>query len=140
MSTLFKGGHAYTAKGTTNETRMLSLKKTFYTTMNLQYTTSSQETLDKIANDHQGFGYLDLAFYLEAIQMKKNIRRHPIGDKAAEQFGFAMPLNSDWSPVLEEFFNSDGGYLSSSRYRAILHKHLGEAGMKLLKTSSLTTR
>lgn len=140
MATLFKGAHAYTAKGTINEGRMLSLKKNFFSTMNIRYTTSSQETLEKIVNDPQGFGYLDLAFYLDAVQLKKNIMRHPIGDKAAEQFGFVMPMNSDWYPVLEEFFNANGGYLASSRYRSILHKHLGEAGMKLLKTTSLTNR
>ena len=140
LATLFKGAHAYTAKGTINEGRMLSLKKAYYTGMNLHLTTSSHETLDKIVTDPQGFGYLDLAFYLEAVQLKKNIMRHPLGDKAAEQFGFVMPLNSDWYPVLEEFFNSAGGYLASSRYRSILHKHLGEAGMKLLKTRSLTNK
>lgn len=140
MPTLFKGGHAYTAKGTTNESRMILLKKSFYNEMNLQYTTSSQETLEKIVSDPQGYGYLDLAFYLEAVQLKKNIRRHPVGDKAAEQFGFIMPLNSDWYPILEEFFTADGGYLASARYRSILHRHLGEAGMKLLKANSLTNK
>jgi hypothetical protein len=140
LGVLFKGAHAYTAKGTINEGRMLSLKKNFFNAMNLQYTTSSQETLEKIVSDPQGFGYLDLAFYLEAVQLKKNIMRHPVGDKTAEQFGFVMPMNSDWAPVLEEFFNADGGYLASSRYRAILQKHLGETGMKLLKAGSLTNR
>jgi hypothetical protein len=140
MATLFKGAHAYTAKGTINEGRMLLLKKNFFSTMDIQYTTSSQETMEKIVSDPQGFGYLDLAFYLEAVQLKKNVRRHPVGDKAAEQFGFVMPMKSDWAPLLEEFFAAEGGYLASSRYRSILQKHLGEAGMKLLKTSSLTNR
>ncbi len=135
ISMIFKGAHAYTAKGTTNEGRMLSLKKAYYNGMSIQYTTSSQETLDKIVSDPQGFGYLDLAFYLEAVQLKKSIMRHPVGDKAAEQFGFVMPKNSDWVPILEEFFKSDGGYLASSRYRSILHRHLGETGMKLLRAA-----
>jgi ABC-type amino acid transport substrate-binding protein len=135
ISATFKGAHAYAAKGTTNETRMNSLRKQYYPELKLNYTTTSQETLEKIANDPLGVGYLDLAFYLEGIQSKKPIRRHPVGDKSAEQFGFIMPLNTDWQPLLEEFFASNGGYTSSERYRSILQKHLGEAGMKLLKAS-----
>jgi hypothetical protein len=92
--------------------------------------------LEKVFSDPSGFAYLDLAFYIEAVQMKKNIKRHAVGDKSSEQFGFIMPTNSDWSPVLEEFFKSNGGYLNSKEYRSILIKHLGEAGVKLLQASS----
>jgi ABC-type amino acid transport substrate-binding protein len=136
MATVFKGAQAYAAKGTTNADRMIAMRKEYLPDMKLSYTTTSQETLEKIANDPTGFGYLDLAFYLEAVQMKKNIRRHPAGDKAAEQFGFIMPKNSDWHTLMEEFFSAEGGYTSSARYRAILQKHFGQAGMKLLKTSA----
>jgi ABC-type amino acid transport substrate-binding protein len=136
IPSIFKGAHAYAAKGTTNEKRMAALRKEYYPELKLNYTTTSQETLEKISSDPLGFGYLDLAFYLEAIQSKKSIRRHPVGDKAAEQFAFIMPMNTDWQPLFDEFFASNGGYTSSERYRGILQKHLGEAGMKLLKTSS----
>lgn len=136
METVFKGARAYSAKGTTNETRMIAAKKQYFPEMQLSGTNSSQETLEKIVSDAKGFGYLDLAFYLDAIQLKKNIRRHPVGDKAAEQFGFIMPLNSDWQPLMEEFFKANGGYVTTERYRTILQKHLGETGMKLLRSSS----
>ena len=102
--------------------------------MKVVTTTTSQETLEKVLADPNGFAYLDLAFYLEAIQMKKNVKRHPVGDKAAEQFGLIMPGNSDWSPVWEEFFAANGGYLNSSQYKNILIKHLGETGMKLMQS------
>lgn len=131
----FKNLTAYTAKGTLNEKRMLELKEKFFPEMKLTYTTSSQETLEKVFEDPNGFAYLDLAFYLEAVQLKKSIKRHPVADKAAEQFGFIMPLNSDWTPVLEEFFRANGGYLNSAPYQSILLKHLGEAGMKLMKSA-----
>lgn len=85
--------------------------------------------------DPNGFAYLDLGFYLEAVTLKKSIKRHPVADKAAEQFGFVLPLNSDWYPVLEEFFNSGGGYLNSAQYRKILVEHLGETGVKLLQSA-----
>ncbi len=133
LPTTFVGLTAYAAKGTTNEKRVLELKQKYFPAMKTTATTTSQETLEKVISDPKGFAYLDLAFYLEAVQMNKGIKRHPIGDKAAEQFGFIMPMNSDWSPLMSDFFAANGGYLNSQEYRSILLKHLGEPGMKLMK-------
>ena len=136
MPTTFAGLTAYTAKGTLNEKRITELKKKYYPEMKVVTTTTSQETLEKVFNDPKGMAYLDLAFYLEAAQMRKYVKRHPVGDQTAEQFGFVLPQNSDWTPLLDEFFKSNGGYTSSSRYREILTKHLGETGVKLLQSAN----
>ena len=133
LSTTFAGLTAYAAKGTTNEKRIQELKQKYFIAMKIASTTTSQETLEKVIADPNGFAYLDLAFYLEAMQMNKGIKRHPVGDRAAEQFGFIMPMNSDWSPLMTDFFAANGGYLNSPQYRTILIKHLGEPGMKLMK-------
>ncbi|MFZ6013464.1 MAG: substrate-binding periplasmic protein [Bacteroidota bacterium] len=135
ISKSFADFTAYTAKGTLNEKRINDLKKHF-PGMKVSVQTTSQEVLEKIFTDPKGFAYLDLAFYIEAVQMKKPVKRHAVGDKAAEQFGFIMPSNSDWSPVMEEFFAANGGYLNTSKYKAILRKHLGTAGVKLLQSAS----
>jgi hypothetical protein len=127
---------AYTAKGTLNEKRILDLKSKHFPSMKVTTTTTSQETLEKVFGDPNGFAYLDLAFYIEAVQMKKAVKRHPVGDKAAEQFGILMPLNSDWGPVVEEFFKANGGYTNSKAYKTILIKHLGESGVKLLNSAN----
>ena len=126
---------AFTAKGTLNEKRILEMKKKYFPEMKIVLTATSQETFEKIASDANGFAYLDLAFYLEAVQQRKPIKRHPVGDVAAEQFGFAMPMNSDWYPVLDEFFKANGGYVNSPQYKGILKKHLGEIGVKLLQSA-----
>jgi hypothetical protein len=47
-----------------------------------------------------------------------------------------MPLNSDWFPVMDEFFKASGGYVNSPQYKGILKKHLGEIGVKLLQSAS----
>lgn len=127
---------AYTAKGTLNERRILDLKQKYFPAMKITTTTTSQETLEKIFVDPNGFAYLDLAFYIEAVQMKKAVKRHPVGDKAEEQFGIVMPLNSDWAPVMQEFFKANGGYVNTKEYKTILVKHLGESGVKLLQSGS----
>jgi putative glutamine transport system substrate-binding protein len=135
LPTTFGKLTAYTAKGTLNEKRINELKQKYYPGMKITLTATSQETLEKITSGSDGFAYLDLAFYLEAVQQRKPVKRHPIGDKASEQFGFAMPSNSDWSPVLDEFFKANGGYLNTPEYKSILRKHLGETGMKLLQSA-----
>jgi ABC-type amino acid transport substrate-binding protein len=136
IPTTFGSLTAYTAKGTTNEKRILELKQKYHPAMKVMSATTSQEVLEKMFADPNGFAYLDLAFYMEAVQLKKNVKRHPIGDKAAEQFGIIMPSNSDWAPLLEEFFKANGGYLNTREYKNILHKHLGESGVKLLQAAS----
>lgn len=127
---------AYTAKGTLNEKRIGDLRAKYFPAMKVSLTTTSQETLEKVFSDPKGLAYLDLAFYIEAVQLKKPVKRHPVGDKAAEQFGIVMPSNSDWGLVLEEFFKANGGYTNTKTYKEILIKHLGESGVKLLQSGT----
>ncbi len=130
ISKVFGTLTAYTAKGTLNEKRLLELKQKYSPNMKLVTLNTSPEVYDKIFSDPNAFSYLDLAFYLKAVNEKKPVKRHPIGDKTAEQFGIIMPLNSDWGTVLEEFFAS---YINSPQYKTMLARHLGETGIKLLQ-------
>ena len=136
LPTTFGKLSAYTAKGTLNEKRIQELKKKYFPDMKIVLTETSQETFEKITTDPNGFAYLDLAFYLQGVQQRKPIKRHSIGDKASEQFGFVMPMNSDWYPLMDEFFKANGGYMNSTQYKNIIKKHLGEIGVKLLQSAS----
>ena len=49
---------------------------------------------------------------------------HSIANKTNEQFGFVMPLSSDWDIILNEFFESGFGFTSTKEYHKILEKHL----------------
>jgi ABC-type amino acid transport substrate-binding protein len=126
---------AYTAKGTINGWRIEELKKKYYPAMKINYLATSQEALEKILLDQKGFAYLDLVFYLEAVQRGKPVKRHPIGDKPAEEFGFIMPKTSDWSGIVQEFFEANGGYVNSTPYKNILIKHLGQTGLRMLQSA-----
>ncbi len=132
----FAGLTAYTAKGTLNEKRLLDLKAKYYPDMKIAYAASSPETLDKVLADPNSFSYLDLAFYLDAVTRRQPLKRHAVGDQSSEQFGFIMPMNSDWQPLLEEFFNANGGYTNTLAYKKILSKHLGDTGVKLLQAAN----
>ncbi|MCX7638547.1 MAG: transporter substrate-binding domain-containing protein [Cyclobacteriaceae bacterium] len=133
ISTVFSKLTAYTAKGTLNEKRLMELKQKYFPNMKIVTLETSPEVYQKIISDPNSFSYLDLAFYLKAVSEQKPVKRHPVGDKAAEQFGFIMPQNSDWQPVIEEFF---AGYMNSPQYKTMLTRHLGETGIKLLQSAS----
>ena len=83
---------AYTAKGTLNEKRIQEMKQKYFPDMKIVLTATSQETFEKITSDPNGFSYLDLAFYLEAVSLRKSVKRHPIGDQTSEKFAFIMPM------------------------------------------------
>ena len=134
ISTTFAGLTAYTAKGTLNEKRLMAIKSKHYPNMKVSYVASSPDALSKVLNDSKSFTYLDVAFYLDAIQNGKSVKRHPVGDQGSEKFGFIMPMNSDWQPLMDEFFAANGGYINSVEYKKILAKHLGNTGVKLLQS------
>jgi ABC-type amino acid transport substrate-binding protein len=136
ISKTFPDYTAYTAKGTLNEKRIADIKAKYFPAMKISTTTTSQETLEKVFSDPKALAYLDLAFYIEAVQLKKPVKRHPVGDKAAEQFGIVLPSNSDWGPLMEEFFKANGGFTNTKEYKTILIKHLGESGVKLLQSGT----
>lgn len=134
ISNTFAGLTAYTAKGTLNERRLLDIKSKYYPAMKISYVASSPDALNKVLTDSKSFTYLDVAFYLDAIQNGKSVKRHPVGDQGSEKFGFIMPMNSDWQPLMDEFFAQNGGYTNSVEYKKILAKHLGNTGVKLLQS------
>ena len=133
LSTTFGKLTAYTAKGTLNEKRINDMKQKYFPAMKVVLTATSPETYDKVLSDSNGFAYLDLAFYLQAVSQRKPVKRHPIGDQTSEKFAFIMPMNSDWGSAMDEFFSANGGYTNSPQYKTILRKHLGETGVKLLQ-------
>ncbi|GHN02799.1 hypothetical protein WSM22_42880 [Cytophagales bacterium WSM2-2] len=135
LPTTFGKLTAYTAKGTLNEKRTNELKQKYFPNVKIILTSNSQETLEKVTAGN-GFAYLDLTFYLEAVQLHKQVKRHPVADRSSEQYGFVQPMNSDWLPILDEFFKANGGYTNSASYKNILRKHLGEIGVKLLQGSA----
>jgi putative glutamine transport system substrate-binding protein len=135
MPKTFANLTGYAARGTTNEKRLNELKQKYFPALKINPTATSQETLERVLADPNGLAYLDITYYLEAVRNKKSLKRHPVADKTAEQFGFIMPLNSDWGGVMDEFFKANGGYQTTSAYRSILLKHLGETGVKLLQSA-----
>lgn len=119
--------------GTTLEGYMEDLKAQYYPNLTINRINSHQDVLKNIIANPKSFAYMDLSMFWPAYKKQgEPIKRQAVGDLSAEQFGFIMPLDSDWSGVIDEFFSIGGGYRSTSAYRSILMKNLGTEVLQML--------
>jgi len=125
---VFAGCTAFTVRNSTFEQDLLELKQKYFPDMNIEYVSSAGSLVYKIAETPKSFGKIDFPYYVEAIQKKLPVKAHPVGS-SYEDFGFIMPLNSDWKSVWDEFLEA---FVGSARYRQLLIKHFGEAPTDLL--------
>ena len=125
----FKNKTAYIMKGSTHEDWANGIKK-YFPNLKVAYLPSETAILKKVASDKNAFSNLDFIYYLSALQNKKEIKRHAVGDSNKEEFGIIMPKSNDWSPLLTEFFNS--GFIGSTKYRKIIADNLGQNALMLL--------
>jgi putative glutamine transport system substrate-binding protein len=133
IGSAFKGMKAYVAKGTTHDKVMTALKTQYFKEMPINYTTSSTESLEQVLRDDKAFCYQDLVIYFDAVEDKKPIKRHSVGDRPGESFGIMMPPNSDWAPVFNAFLKD---FVKSSEYRKILLAHLGPDALNIMDAAS----
>jgi len=129
MGTVFAGMTAVTVKNSTNEKRLLDLKASHFPGMKIEYVPSFQQAVNKVISDPKKFTNVDFTYYLDAVQNRKPIKRHPAGDDQTEQFGIIMPASNDWAPLLAEFMK---GYLPTSGYKKIIMNNLGPSAMKFI--------
>lgn len=130
ISEVFQGKTALTIKGTTNEERILEIKEKYFPNLKIEYVNYFDEAMVKIDKSTNYFTNVDFTYYLEALQSKKSVKRHPAGDQAAEKFGIIMPKDSDWNKPFNEFLTEE--YQNSSSYRKIIVMHLGPNALQLL--------
>lgn len=139
MSTAFSDLTGLNITGTTLEDRMRELQESHLPNMPLRNVESQVEALELIVNNPEYFCYLDLSIYWPAMQQGQSIRRHAVGDQASELFGYIMPVDSDWAPVIEEFFNLGSGYRGTATYRNTLVRHLGVEVTRMLELARRQT-
>lgn len=128
----FSGLKGLAFQSTLHETRIVDIVELYLPNAEIDYAHSNAEIVDKVAEDNQYFAYVDVYNFHRAVERGAPLRRHEPGDVASEQFGVIMPLNSDWSDVLTQFFEHNGGYVHSESYHNILRKHLGDELAELL--------
>lgn len=128
MPKAFAGCTAFTVRNSTFEQDLLELKQKYYPEMAIEYVSSAATLVYKIAETPNSFGKIDFPYYVEATQKELPVKVHPVGS-TFEDFGFIMPLNSDWKGVWDEFLER---FTGSESYRQLLIKHFGEGPARLL--------
>lgn len=127
-----QGRDALAFEGTLHEERLRELTRAFYPQAELHMAGSNDEIIDRVSEQDRYFAYIDLYNYWRAVDSGAPLRRHEAADEAAEQFAYILPLRNSWVPVLEAFFEHDGGLTESDRYEQIMQQHLGRELAELL--------
>lgn len=127
----FAGLTALRYPGTLHEARLLRIRDTRYPDLAFREIASNDELVEGLASGPTTFGYIDIYNYWRAREAGQPLRRHPIGDDAAETFGIILPNNSDWTPLLARYMTEIGGSEGPTLAR-LLRTHLGEELAALL--------
>jgi ABC-type amino acid transport substrate-binding protein len=128
----FRGLTALPYPGTLHQDRLEAIRARWLPDMPVRPVASNDELVSLLGSDPRYFGYMDVYNYWRARGAGQPLRRHTIGDDASETFGVILPHGSDWTPVMDAFFQADGGYADSDRFRGLLRTHLGEELATLL--------
>lgn len=123
--------------GTLHEDRIQQIRTAYFRDLEIHHAHSNDEIIEATTLANSYFAYIDIYNYWRAREQGAPLRRHSIADEPSEQFGFIMPYNSDWTPIITEFFETDNGYINTERYRDILEKHLGSQLATLLEEARL---
>jgi hypothetical protein len=132
----FSGMNALAFEGTLHEQRLDEIRTDFFPETDLLMANSNDEIINRVSSDPSLFAYIDIYNYWRASEQGEPLRRHPAGDDAAEEFGYILPFESDWTPLIDEFFSLGEGFIRSEEYRQIMARHLGSELAELLLENS----
>ncbi|MCS7028985.1 MAG: transporter substrate-binding domain-containing protein [Bacteroidia bacterium] len=118
---------AVTVKNSVHEHDVQLIKEKYLPNLNIEYLDLPKQVLEKIASDKKYFGYVDLITYWDFVKHNPKIyvKLHRALTISNENFGFILPKGSDWTPIINEFFEAGFGFTATKMYRAILEAHLG---------------
>ncbi|MCC5932737.1 MAG: transporter substrate-binding domain-containing protein [Balneolales bacterium] len=122
----FAGMSGLAFEGTLHQDRIERLIANYIPGTPVEFAGSNTQILNMLSERDDLFAYIDIYNFWRAVERGKPLRQHAAGDLASERFGIIMPLNSDWQPVITDFFERGVGFRTSSVYRSILERHLGE--------------
>ncbi len=127
----FSGLTALRYPGTLHEARLLRIRDEHYPALAFREIASNDELVDGLSAAPTTFGYIDIYNYWRAKEAGRPLRRHPVGDDAAETFGIILPNDSDWTPRIAAYMEEIGGAEGPTLAR-LLREHLGEELAALL--------
>jgi hypothetical protein len=133
---VFAGLRPLAFEGTLHERRLRELRDAYLPDAEIGMAHSNAEILERVSGGGW-FAWIDAYNFWRAAEQGMPLRRHEVGDDPAEEFGVIVPHDNDWAPLLDEFFEGDGGLRNSPAYRAILERHLGPSLTRALEEARL---
>lgn len=125
---------AFTQPETTMEEDVLLLRNNFSKKLPVIYTKDDYEIMKNVAAHNNSFGYVPLSVYIVALQKDIRVKRQQVLSSHRQGFAAVMPLNSDWKPIMDEYFSSE---LFRMKAGAIISKYLGSEVKELVFEDSL---
>lgn len=126
-SRIFKNMEAFVVKNSSHEKYMLEFKSSFFPELKISTTETQNNVLNKMANDKNIFGFVDIVAYWSYLKNNNNkfLKIQKVYNTPSEMLGFILPKNSTYTAYLNEFFESGFGFTSTKKYHQILEKYLG---------------
>lgn len=79
-----------------------------------------------LASDPKYVAYMDIITYRELLKTTdKYFKLHRDLSRRGENFGFILPKNSEWYPLINEFMEGGFGFTATKKYQNILENYLG---------------
>lgn len=128
----FTGMAALAFDGTLHQQRIEEIRDLYYPDLEIVMVHSNDDIINKLAGDSTLFSYIDIYNYWRASEQGEPLKRHEVGDDAAEEFGYILPRQSEWTPLITKFFEQNGGFTNSETYHRIMTEHLGNELTELL--------
>lgn len=81
---------------------------------------------DVLVSDPKYVAYMDIITYRELLKTSdKYFKIHRELTMRGENFGYILPKNSEWTPLINEFMESGFGFTATRKYQNILESYLG---------------
>ncbi len=125
-----------TAISITNTTLVESLKNLrahLNVDFNIDFVRNSGNIIDRISNQSNSFGYIDIANFLVAIENNSRVRRQFFYPVKLEGLAMIFPKNSDWTIPVDAYFTSS--QFENDKHQ-IIQKYLGSNATEIIEQIS----
>lgn len=131
---VFSEGTAVVIRETTHEKELMSIKQNHFDEMVVGYKWTTDEILESLRQDENQYTMIDLlTFWNWVREGEQGMKVHRVATVEKEEFGFAISKNSDWKPIINEFFEGGFGFTASRDYLDILGTYLPEEVLSEVK-------
>jgi ABC-type amino acid transport substrate-binding protein len=127
----FKDFSAEVISGSTHVKYVEQMKKDYFPSLKVTYTSSSESVIKNLSTDTKLFSILDFIDYIGIVRKKLPVKRQEVELGNPESLGFIMAKQSDWDVLFNEFLTEE--YRKSVRFKEIVAENLGSSFLSLVR-------